>query len=121
MLAAIQVQLRTPRHGDGKTAAQAVVQIALPRIPVIPGESRGGECPPCKSVRNAAAPSSGSGLEVSQGAVTAESALNWLTARGGFKNSIWARAADEESEPATETIQELEGEILWVPFASDKT
>jgi len=72
-----------------------------------------------KSVRNAAAPSSGSGLEVSNAAATAESALNWLTARGGFRNSIWSRAGEEETAPAMETIRHLEGEILWVPFASD--
>jgi len=69
-----------------------------------------------KSIRNAAAPSSGSGLEVTDAMVTAASALRWLAARGDFKSSIWGM--DRESEP---TVEAIEGEILWVPFATDKT
>jgi hypothetical protein len=70
-----------------------------------------------KSIRNAAAPSSGSGLNVKDGAVTADSALKWLTARGDFKTSIWSQA--DETELLGETVHDIEGEILWVPFASD--
>jgi hypothetical protein len=72
-----------------------------------------------KSMRNAAAPSSGFGLEVKDGAVSATSALKWLTARGNFKTSIWRHAATPAS--TIESAHPAEGEILWVPFASDKT
>ena len=73
-----------------------------------------------KSIRNAAAPSSGSGLEVKDGAATPESATRWLIARD-FKNSIWSRAGEEEDqeEVVVERQPEVEGEIFWLPFASD--
>jgi hypothetical protein len=72
-----------------------------------------------KSMRNAAAPSSGSGLEVKEGLVSAVSALKWLNARGNFNTSIWKETS--ESSSSTEATQAAKGEILWVPFASDKT
>jgi len=72
-----------------------------------------------KSMRNAAAPSSGSGLEVKDGAASATSALKWLGARGNFKTSIWHQA--ETAMSVVEADRPVEGEILWVPFASDKT
>ena len=73
-----------------------------------------------KSMRNALTPSSGSGLEVKDGRITATSALTWLNARGDFKSSIWHQSSADvfsssNNEPA------LEGELLWVPFASDQT
>jgi hypothetical protein len=71
-----------------------------------------------KSMRNALAPSSGTGLETKDGLVTASSALNWLNARGDFKTSIWEAAT--RSIPAN-GIDAAEGEILWIPFASDNT
>ncbi len=70
-----------------------------------------------KSLRNALAPSSGSGLELKDGAITAASALKWLSARGDFKTSIWRDVPTSAPEPAGA----IEGEILWVPFASDNT
>jgi hypothetical protein len=70
-----------------------------------------------KSLRNALAPSSGSGLELKDGAVTDASALKWLSARGDFKTSIWRDVPTNAPEPAGA----IEGEILWVPFASDNT
>jgi len=70
-----------------------------------------------KSLRNALAPSSGSGLELKGGAVTDASALKWLSARGDFKTSIWRDVPTNAPEPAGA----IEGEILWVPFASDNT
>ena len=72
-----------------------------------------------KSMRNAAAPSSGSGLEAKEGSVSASSAQKWLTARGNFKTSIWHQA--ETVTAMIKADQSAEGEILWVPFASDKT
>ena len=71
-----------------------------------------------KSMRNALAPSSGSGLETKDGLVTAASALNWLNARGDFKTSIWK---DATSSIDTKPIEMVEGEVLWIPFASDNT
>ncbi len=71
-----------------------------------------------KSIRNALAPSSGSGLETKDGAVTAASALQWLNARGTFKTSIWREAS---IAPAKSSSESIEGEIIWVPFASDGT
>jgi hypothetical protein len=68
-----------------------------------------------KSMRNALTPSSGSGLKVRDGAITAESALNWLRSRGNFKTSLWHEV--EQDDPVAEPIV---GEILWVPFADDK-
>jgi hypothetical protein len=72
-----------------------------------------------KSIRNALAPSSGSGLELKDGTVTAASALKWLNARGDFKTSIW----HEVLAGATTAKQDdaIKGKILWVPFASDNT
>jgi hypothetical protein len=72
-----------------------------------------------KSMRNAIAPSSGSGLELKDGVVTADSAQKWLNARGDFKTSIWRDVLTGSSavKPATT----IKGEILWVPFASDNT
>lgn len=73
-----------------------------------------------KSMRNALTPSSGSGLEIKDGKITAESAMNWLKARGDFKSSIWDQASEDVfSSDVSE--ERLEGEILWVPFASDQT
>lgn len=72
-----------------------------------------------KSMRNALAPSSGSGLEMTDGKITAASALTWLNARGDFKSSVWRRASAGRSAAATE--RPLAGEILWIPFASDNT
>jgi hypothetical protein len=78
-----------------------------------------------KSLRNALAPSSGSGLKVKDGLITADSARVWLNARGDFRTSIWAEVhwrhesgADEQAE---EPVKILDGEILFVPFASDNT
>jgi len=62
-----------------------------------------------KSIRNALAPSSGSGLELKDGAVTAVSALKWLSAPGGFKTSIWRDVPTNAPEPGSA----IEGEILW--------
>lgn len=72
-----------------------------------------------KSMRNALAPSSGSGLEMKEGKITAASALTWLNARGDFKSSVWRQASAGWSAAKTELP--LAGEILWVPFASDNT
>jgi len=72
-----------------------------------------------KSMRNAVAPSSGSGLEVADGAITAASAMQWLNARDNFKTSIWRNVITHESSP--KAADPVKGEILWVPFASDKT
>jgi hypothetical protein len=68
-----------------------------------------------KSMRNALAPSSGSGLKLRDGAIAAESALIWLHARGNYEKTWWY---DEKSvvEPVAEPIS---GEVLFVPFASD--
>jgi len=66
-----------------------------------------------KSMRNALAPSSGSGLKMRDGAITAESALNWLHAWGKYKPTLWREHEQRlEDEP-------LAGEVLFVPFASD--
>ncbi|WP_179883721.1 hypothetical protein [Bradyrhizobium diazoefficiens] len=73
-----------------------------------------------KSMRNALTPSSGSGLEVKDGRITANSALNWLNARGDFKSSIWHQSSGDVFSPA-EAEYALQGEILWIPFASDQT
>jgi hypothetical protein len=70
-----------------------------------------------KSLRNALAPSSGSGLELKDGTVTAASAMKWLSSRGDFKTSIWRDVPTKAPEP----VGAIEGEILWVPFASDNT
>lgn len=72
-----------------------------------------------KSMRNALAPSSGSGLEMKDGRITAASALTWLNARGDFKSSLWRQTPSARSAARTEPP--LAGEILWVPFASDST
>ncbi|MHC2841718.1 hypothetical protein [Bradyrhizobium diazoefficiens] len=72
-----------------------------------------------KSMRNALAPSSGSGLEMKDGKITATSALTWLNARGDFKASVWRQASADRSAPKSEPP--LAGEIFWVPFASDNT
>jgi len=66
-----------------------------------------------KSMRNALAPSSGSGLKMRDGEITAESALKWLHAWGKYKLTLWP---EEEQRPADEPIA---GEVLFVPFASD--
>jgi hypothetical protein len=66
-----------------------------------------------KSMRNALAPSSGSGLKMRNGAITAESALNWLHACGKYKSTLWR---EDEEGPEDEPIA---GEVLFVPFASD--
>lgn len=71
-----------------------------------------------KSIRNALAPSSGSGLETKDGAVTAASAIQWLNARGTFKTSIWREAS---IAPGKAYSKSIDGEIVWVPFASDGT
>jgi hypothetical protein len=73
-----------------------------------------------KSMRNALTPSSGSGLEVKDGRITATSALTWLNARGDFKSSIWHQSSADVFSPSN-TEPALEGELLWVPFASDQT
>jgi hypothetical protein len=70
-----------------------------------------------KSMRNAMTPSSGSGLVSKNGLISASSALTWLTARGDFKTSIWGR--DVPRSENYEPVRPVEGEILWVPFASD--
>lgn len=72
-----------------------------------------------KSMRNALTPSSGSGLEMKDGKITAASALTWLNARGDFKSSVWRQASTDHS--AAKTEPPLAGEILWVPFASDNS
>ena len=69
-----------------------------------------------KSVRNAFAPSSGSGLSVKDGKATPESAREWLMARGDFRPSMWRR--DQEEAIVREPVS---GEIIWVPFAKDGT
>jgi hypothetical protein len=68
-----------------------------------------------KSMRNALAPSSGSGLKMRDGAIVAESALNWLHARGNYKTTIWL----EEKSLTAPFSEPIAGEILFVPFASD--
>jgi hypothetical protein len=70
-----------------------------------------------KSMRNALAPSSGSGLEMKDGTITAASTLKWLSARGDFKTSVWRAAST--GRWSTRTATALTGEIFWVPFASD--
>ncbi|UPT99428.1 hypothetical protein J4G48_0015845 [Bradyrhizobium barranii subsp. apii] len=72
-----------------------------------------------KSMRNTLAPSSGSGLEIKDGKITATSALTWLKARGDFKSSVWRQASAGQS--AAKIEPPLAGEVLWVPFASDDT
>ena len=68
-----------------------------------------------KSMRNALAPSSGSGLKTRDGAIVSESALNWLHARGNYKTTVWL-----EEELLTAPVPEpIAGEVLFVPFASD--
>lgn len=72
-----------------------------------------------KSVRNALSPSGSSGLKLKDGLITASSALQWLKSREYFRSSIWQNAAKnarEDTEPSP-----IQGEILWVPFASDET
>lgn len=71
-----------------------------------------------KSLRNALAPSSGSGLEIHDGKVTPESALAWLLARGDFKDSLWRAGLAETS--GDEGVRSVQGELLWVPFAKDE-
>ena len=71
-----------------------------------------------KSIRNALAPSSGSGLDAKEGAISATSALQWLNARGDFKTSVWR---DVSLVPTKSAAKSLDGEIIWVPFASDGT
>lgn len=71
-----------------------------------------------KSLRNAIAPSSGSGLVIEDGRVTPASALTWLNARGDFKTSIWQHAHEDY---VAEIVQPASGEILWVPFARDES
>lgn len=73
-----------------------------------------------KSMRNALTPSSGSGLEVENGRITAVSAMTWLNARGDFKTSIWDQATSG-TLPPSDAAPDLQGEILWVPFAHDQT
>ncbi len=68
-----------------------------------------------KSMRNALAPSGGSGLKMRDGAIPAESALNWLHARGDYKTTLWL----EEESSIAPVAEPLAGEILFVPFASD--
>lgn len=68
-----------------------------------------------KSMRNALAPSSGSGLKMHDGVIVAESALNWLHARGNYKTTIWL----EEKSLIAPVAEPIAGEILFVPFASD--
>jgi hypothetical protein len=72
-----------------------------------------------KSMRNALAPSSGSGLEMKDGTITASSALKWLNARGDFKTSVWRAASTSLWSRRAATA--LTGEIFWVPFASDNS
>src|SRR5258708_4170947 len=72
-----------------------------------------------KSMRNALAPSSGAGLEMKDGTVTATSALKWLSARGDFKTSVWREASTGHS--SGQAAPALSGEIFWVPFASDNS
>jgi hypothetical protein len=67
-----------------------------------------------KSMRNALAPSSGSGLKIRDEAISAESALNWLHKRGDYKTTLSPGLAS--IAPVAEPIA---GEILFVPFASD--
>ena len=77
-----------------------------------------------RSMRNVAAPSGGSGLEMHDGAATAKSTLTWLATRDDFKTSIWRHAGERgasKPSPAPSSPSRLEGEILWVPFASDGT
>jgi hypothetical protein len=68
-----------------------------------------------KSMRNALAPKSGSGLRMRDGAITAESVLNWLRAHGKYKATLWPKKKASIA-PVDEPIA---GEILFVPFASD--
>jgi hypothetical protein len=73
-----------------------------------------------KSMRNALTPSSGSGLELKDGRITAASAPNWLKARGDFKSPIWDQASADVFAPG-KAEPPLHGKILLVPFASDQT
>jgi hypothetical protein len=66
-----------------------------------------------KSMRNALAPSSGSGLKMRDGAITAQSALNWLRAWGKYEPTLWP---EEEHRPEDNPIA---GEVLFVPFAGN--
>lgn len=68
-----------------------------------------------KSMRNALAPSSGSGLKLHGGAIAAESALIWLHARGHYVHTLWYDEIPVAAPPA----EPITGEILFVPFASD--
>jgi hypothetical protein len=68
-----------------------------------------------KSMRNALAPSSGSGLKVRDGAITLDSALNWLHKRGDYKPTLWS----DEDWSIAPIGEPLAGEVLFVPFASD--
>lgn len=72
-----------------------------------------------KSMRNALAPSSGSGLQVKDRSITAASALIWLNARGNFKTSIWDLS--DTSANVVQPTTKIEGELFWVPVARDKT
>lgn len=72
-----------------------------------------------KSMRNALAPSSGTGLEMKDGTISAASALKWLSARGDFKTSVWRQASTSRS--SGQAAPALTGEIFWVPFASDNS
>jgi hypothetical protein len=68
-----------------------------------------------KSMRNALAPNSGSGLKLRDGAIVAESALNWLRAGGKYKTTL---SLEKESSIAP-VAKPIVGEILFVPFAND--
>lgn len=68
-----------------------------------------------KSMRNALAPSSGSGLKPRDGAIAAESALIWLHARGNYPQTWWY----DEKSVAAPVAAPIAGEVLFVPFASD--
>ncbi len=68
-----------------------------------------------KSMKNAFMPSGRSGLELKDGLVTAASALNWLAAKSKYKQSIWKDIQNLSLEAA----RPIEGELLFVPFASD--
>jgi hypothetical protein len=68
-----------------------------------------------KSMRNALAPKSGSGLKMRDGAIVSESAQNWLRAHGKYEKTTWL-----DEEPSTAPLFEpITGEILFVPFASN--
>lgn len=72
-----------------------------------------------KSMRNALAPSSGSGLKMRDGAITAESALNWLHAWGKYKPTLWREDEEGPERDCQSEDEPLAGEVLFVPFASD--